>query len=153
MIRGFWHVSFTHSNLAEAVQWYTEVLGLEHVREQVQDNEYTRQLVGMPGARLKVAQLRVPGQTVPVGRHHIELVEYEHPRGEPVPLDTNRPGIGHWAFIVDDIQAEFARLRALGVEFKSAGPNLITEGVNKGGFTVYFYGLDGVTLELMQPPD
>ena len=153
MICGFWHVSFTHSNLEEAVKWYTEVLGLEFVRGQVQDNDYTRQLVGMPGARLKVAQLRVPGQTIPVGRHHIELVEYEHPRGEPVPLDTNRPGVAHWAFIVDDIHAEFARLRALGVQFKSAAPNPITAGVNKGGYAIYFYGPDGITLELMQPPD
>jgi len=152
MIRGFWHVSFTHSNLDEAIKWYTEVLGLEFVRGQVQENEYTSRLVGYPNARLKVAQLRVPGETIPLSFHHIELVEYERPRGEPVPLDTNRPGIAHWAFIVDDIQAEFKRLSGLGVRFKSEAPNLITEGVNKGGYTVYFYGPDDVTLELLQPP-
>jgi catechol 2,3-dioxygenase-like lactoylglutathione lyase family enzyme len=53
---------------------------------------------------------------------------------------------------VDDIHAEFNRLRALGVQFKSQAPNHITEGVNKGGYTIYFYGPDGVTLEFMQPP-
>lgn len=37
-----------------------------------------------------VAQLRVPGETIPISRHHIELVEYIHPRGEDIPLDTNR---------------------------------------------------------------
>ena len=152
MIQGFWHVSFTHSNLEEAVKWYTEVLGLEYVRGQIQANEYTSQLVGIPNVRLKVAQLRIPGQTIPIGRHHIELVEYERPHGEPIPLETNRPGVAHWAFIVDDIHAEFKRLKGLGVKFKADKPIAIEAGVNKGGYTIYFLDPDGITLELIQPP-
>lgn len=152
MILGWWHVSFTVSNLDRSVEWYTKVLGLEYVRGQVQDNEYTRHLVGFPDARLKIAQLRVPNQTIPVSRHHIELVEYEQPRGSVMPLATNSPGVGHWAFVVSDIQAEVARLKALGVQFKSATPNLITEGVNRGGYSIYFLDPDGITLEFMQPP-
>ena len=38
MIQGIWHVSFTVSNMDAAVKWYTEVLGLEFVREQIQEN-------------------------------------------------------------------------------------------------------------------
>lgn len=152
MILGLWHVSFTVSNLERAVDWYTQILGLEYVRGQVQDNEYTRRLVGFPDARLKVSQLRIPHLTIPVSRHHIELVEYERPRGPVIPLQTNSPGVGHWAFIVDDVNAEVVRLRALGVQFKSSSPNLITEGVNRGGATIYFLDPDGITLELMQPP-
>jgi catechol 2,3-dioxygenase-like lactoylglutathione lyase family enzyme len=152
MISGFWHVSFTVSNLQTSVKWYTEVLGLELVYEQVQHNEYTSRLVAFPDAHLKVAQLRVPGLAVPVSRHHIELVEYIHPRGADIPLDTNRTGVGHWAFIVDDIHAEFERLRGLGVRFKAERPVAIEAGVNKGGYTVYFLDPDGITLELIQPP-
>jgi len=59
-VRGFWHVSFTVSNLEASVKWYTEVLGLEYVRGQEHHNEYTARLVGYPDAHLKVAQLRVP---------------------------------------------------------------------------------------------
>ena len=95
MIQGFWHVSFTVSNIEAAVKWYTQVLGLEYVRGQEQANEYTARLVAFPEAHLKVAQLRVPGETIPLSRHHIELVEYVHPRGEDIPLDTNRAGVGH----------------------------------------------------------
>jgi lactoylglutathione lyase len=152
VIQGFFHVSFTVSNLEAAVKWYTEVLGLEYVRGQEQHNEYTAKLVGFPEAHLKVAQLRVPGQTVPISRHHIELVEYVHPRGADIPLDTNRTGVGHWAFIVDDIHKEFDRMSALGVKFKAAQPVAIEHGVNKGGFAVYFIDPDGITLELLQPP-
>ena len=94
----------------------------------------------------------MPGQTVPISRHHIELVEYVHPRGADIPLDTNRTGVGHWAFIVDDIHKEFDRMRALGVKFKAAQPVAIEHGVNTGGFAVYFTDPDGITLELLQPP-
>lgn len=151
MIQGFWHVSFTVSNLERSVQWYTEVLGLEYVRGQVQANAYTSKLVGFPGIHLKVAQLRVPGLLVPRSLHHIELVEYVNPRGVDIPLDTNRTGVGHWAFQVDDMMTEYARMKALGVNFKSE-PNYIAEGVNKGGYAVYFTDPDGITLELVQPP-
>ncbi len=151
MIQGLWHVSFTVSNLEAAVKWYTEVLGLEYVRGQIQANAYTSKLVGFPDIHLKVAQLRVPGLAVPRSQHHIELIEYVHPRGEDIPLDTNRKGVAHWAFQVDDMLAEYTRLKALGVHFKSE-PNYIAEGVNKGGYAVYFTDPDGFTLELIQPP-
>ena len=152
MMRGFWHVSFTVSNIEASVKWYTEVLGLEFVRAQVQQNEYTSRLVGYADAHLKVAQLRVPGETIPLSRHHIELVEYVHPRWEEIPLDTNRTGVGHWAFMVDDIHIEFQRLRNMGVQFKAENPIAIEAGVNKGGYTIYFLDPDGITLELIQPP-
>jgi catechol 2,3-dioxygenase-like lactoylglutathione lyase family enzyme len=150
MIQGFWHVSFTVSNLEQSVQWYTAVLGLEYVRGQEQANQYTARLAGFPSVHLKVAQLRVPGLAVPRSMHHIELVEYVTPRGEAIPLDTNRTGVGHWAFQVDDLHAEYARMKALGVHFKSE-PNHITAGVNKGGWAVYFSDPDGITLEMVQP--
>lgn len=152
MIQGMWHVSFAVSNLEASVKWYTEVLGLKFVRGQVQANEYTSRLVAFPDAHLKIAQLAVPGMTLPVSRHHIELIEYVHPRGEDIPLDTNRTGTGHWAFIVDDIHQEFERMKALGVRFKADAPIPIAEGVNKGGYTVYFLDPDGITLEILQPP-
>jgi len=54
--------------------------------------------------------------------------------------------------MVDDIHAEFKRLRGLGVKFKAEKPVAIEAGVNKGGYTMYFTDPDGITLELIQPP-
>jgi len=154
MIQGIFHVSFTVRNLEESVKWYTEVLGLEYFRGQEQHNEYTARLVAFPGAHLKVAQLRVPGQPLAErANHHIELVEYVHPHGrDDLDLSTNHTGSGHWAFIVDDIHKEFERMKALGVQFKADRPVAIEHGVNKGGYAIYFLDCNGITLELLQPP-
>ena len=48
--------------------------------------------------------------------------------------------------------AEFARMKALGVHFKAEKPVAIQAGVNKGGFAIYLFDPDGITLELLQPP-
>lgn len=152
MITGSWHFSFTVSNLERSVEWWTSVLGLEYLRGQEQANPYTRRLVGFPDAHLKVAQLRIPGAPIPRSQHHVELVEYVTPRGRTLELATNNPGVAHLALQVDDIHAEFERMKALGVRFKSDAPNVIEEGVNKGGYTIYFFDPDGITLELVQAP-
>jgi catechol 2,3-dioxygenase-like lactoylglutathione lyase family enzyme len=70
MMRGFWHVSFTVSNIEASVKWYTEVLGLEFVRDQVQQNEYTSKLVGYADAHLEWP-LVCAGETIPLSRYHI----------------------------------------------------------------------------------
>ncbi|WP_052889363.1 VOC family protein [Thermogemmatispora carboxidivorans] len=152
MISGVWHFSFTVSNLERSLEWYTTVLGLEFVRGQVQQNEYTSRLVNFPNAHLKVAQLRIPGAGPTRSQHHLELVEYVWPQGQRLELATNNVGIAHLAFEVDDIHAAVARLQGMGVRFKSETPNAITEGVNKGGYSIYLLDPDGITLELVQPP-
>ena len=150
-MQGIWHVSFTVSNLARAVSFYQQ-LGMELVHEQIQDNAYTRRLVGVPDARLQVAQLCAPGSTPGPSGHHLELVQYLQPQAEAGDLAVYRPGTAHLAFVVGDVHAEYRRLDRLGVLFVSP-PNLIEAGVNAGGWTCYFRDPDGITLELVQPPE
>ncbi|WP_328623735.1 VOC family protein [Streptomyces sp. NBC_00353] len=145
-----WHFSFTVSDLDAAVAFYVDALGCTCVHRQEQSNEYTRKLVAYPDAHLRIAQLRI-GEGVQVSGHHLELVQYLAPRGERGDRNIANPGAAHLAFAVADIEAEYARLSALGVRFFST-PNLITDGVNKGGGTVYFYGPDDIVHELVQPP-
>jgi hypothetical protein len=55
------------------------------------------------------------------------------------------------AFQVDDVWAEYERMLALGVRFRSE-PIAIAAGINKSGFTCYFLDLDDITLEIIQAP-
>lgn len=149
---GLWHASFTVADIDRSIAFYRDLLGLELHHYQVQHNEYTAKLVGYPDAHLKVAMLRIPNSFVGPSHHHLELVEYVHPRGEPTDVSTNRPGSPHLAFVTDDIFADYERLSAAGVRFKAPAPVAIEAGVNKGGYTVYFLDPDDITLEMLQPP-
>ena len=144
-------LSFTVEDLDRSVDFYARVLGLELVHRQDQSNDYTSNLVGFRDARLRIAQLRVPGQPRGGSSHDLELVEYVEPRGVPHGGGRNRPGASLLAFTVEDAPAEYDRLCAEGVRFVSP-PQAITAGVNKGGYTCYFVDPDEITLELVQAP-
>lgn len=150
MMIGVFHFSFTVSDIEKSVTWYRDILGLELVNRQRQENEYTKKLVGMPDAVLEVARLRIPGLRLGASDHILELVQYVVAPGPIVPLDTNSPGIAHFAFLVDDIIERFNKLQNLGVSFRNP-PVTITDGTNRGGMACYFHGPDGETLEFLQP--
>ena len=53
-------------------------------------------------------------------RTEIQLLRYRHPQALPDPDigDLHKLGFNHVCFAVDDIEAEYARLRARGVSFR-----------------------------------
>jgi catechol 2,3-dioxygenase-like lactoylglutathione lyase family enzyme len=150
MLVNLFHFSFTVSDIEQSVVFYRDILGMKLVHRMIHDQPYTSVQVGFPNALLKVALFTIEGFPATRSGHLLELIEYVNPRGEPTDTSTNRPGAAHLAFQVDDLQAEYSRLRALGVRFKSE-PVRITAGRNEGGWTVYFLDPDNITLEMIQP--
>ncbi len=148
---GVFHFSFTVSDLDEAIAFYCDLLGFTLVHRQVQDNEYTRRLVGYPDASLEVAQLAAPGQPRGLSTHDLELVSYRSPEGRRWQTEIRDPGQAHLALAVADADQVHARLSAAGVKFVSP-PNQITAGINAGGKACYFWGPDDTVHELLQPP-
>lgn len=149
---GLWHASFTVSDMEASLAFYCGILGMELHHRQIQHNEYTAKLVGYEGAHLDVAMLRIPNAFVGPSNHHLELVQYIYPAGEKTDVSTNRPGAPHLAFVTDDIFADYERMAKAGVRFKAGEPVAIVQGVNQGGYTVYFLDPDDITLEMLQPP-
>lgn len=145
------HFSFTVSDVRQAEQFYGGILGLEKLYEMEHRHPYTSKQVGFPNAHLHAIGFRLGQGELPNGFPVLELLEYVNPRGGAIDLATNNTGVAHLAFRVDDIFAEYERLRAAGVEFRSE-PVRIEAGINEGGFTAYFSDPDGITLELAQPP-
>src|ERR1700694_2007610 len=80
------HVGLTVSNLERSIAFYRDLLGsnLAYERGEV-TAEYMPRLVGIPGARLKIAGLDIPGL-------HLDLIEYIEPQGAAVAGPT--PGVG-----------------------------------------------------------
>jgi catechol 2,3-dioxygenase-like lactoylglutathione lyase family enzyme len=140
------HVGVTVSDLNRSIAFYRDLLGFQVVYERGEVTaEYMPRLVGIPGARLKIAGLDIPGL-------HLDLIEYIEPKGAAAAGPTSDVGNLHIGYTVDDLWAAYRRLCAAGVRFKSE-PVSPTVGPNKGGWTVYFTDPDGVTLEMIQRPD
>jgi catechol 2,3-dioxygenase-like lactoylglutathione lyase family enzyme len=140
------HTSFTVSNLDRSVAFYCDLLGFRLLRQRPEiTNNYFRAIVGIPDAQVRDAWIEIPGTS-----HRLELFEYQHPRGTPQTLTPNNPGSSHLAYLVDDLQAMFPKLKAAGVEFISE-PVYLDEGPNTGGWALYMKDPDGIVIELFQP--
>jgi lactoylglutathione lyase len=149
MIADVFHFSFTVSDIDRSVAWYTEILGLELVHRQRQENSYTQVLVGIPGAVLEIAQLKVPNLDSRYSTHMLELVQYVVGDGGTPDLPINQVGAAHLAFLVTDIHERYERMVKAGVKFRNP-PVEITAGVNQGGYACYLDDPDRITIELLQ---
>jgi lactoylglutathione lyase len=140
------HIGLTVTDLNRSIAFYRDLLGFHVAYERGEVTaEYMPRLVGIPGARLKIAGLDIPGL-------HLDLIEYLSPKGAAQAGPPNDVGNIHVGFTVDDVWAAYRSMSAAGVHFKSE-PVSPTVGPNKGGWAVYFVDLDGVTLEMIQHPD
>lgn len=141
----FHHVSFTVSDVDAAERWFMDAFGMERIGGGHYDFDYIRSQTGYQNAVLKIALLAYPGRD-----DLLELIEYKNGAGAPGDTATNRPGNAHLCFVVANIDAEYERLSAMDVTFRSL-PNRVTYGVNKGARAVYLVGPDDIRLELFQP--
>ncbi len=151
MIEDLWHVGLVVSDIELAIAFYRDALGLELRHRQDQANAYTASLVGYEGASLRIAQMRLPGRAHGRSGHFLELIEYVNPAPDRMEAVRARVGAGHLALQVSDIDALRPRLEAAGAVLINE-PVDITAGINAGGRAVYLHDPDGITLELVQPP-
>lgn len=139
MIVGIHHVAIGVDDIDKAVKFYSEGLGFEVVQQgEFDDQPLVNQAIGLDQAKAKMAMLKGPNA-------YIELWQYAHP--EPRDL-RSRPcdyGYPHFALQVDDIQAEYDRLQAHGMEF-------VGEVVHFGDTSSAIYGRDpcGNIIELYE---
>ena len=120
------HIAIICSDYGKSKAFYTEVLGLEIVREVYRDERNSYKL-----------DLKVGAQ------YQIELFSFPNPPSRPSQPET--AGLRHLAFEVDDIEAEIKILNEKGVR---------TEPVRTDEFTgkkfTFFFDPDNLPLELYQ---
>ncbi len=139
MIVGLHHVAIGVDDFDKALVFYTEALGFEVVQQTEFDNdENANSAIGLDGVKARMAMLKAPNAFV-------ELWQYTNP--EPKDL-RSRPcdfGYPHIALQVDDIQHEYDRLKAHGMEF-------VGEVVEFGDVASAIYGRDpcGNVIELYE---
>ena len=142
---GLDHVGFAVGDLDRSVDWYTFLLGEPPLLRKTWDVEYVGRIVGYPGVQMEGAFWRLPGGTV------LELLEYLDPRPGRVDMETYNAGNAHLCLVVDDLAADFERLRGH-VRFRHPEPVDIPWGPYTGGRACYLRDPDGISIELIQLP-
>jgi catechol 2,3-dioxygenase-like lactoylglutathione lyase family enzyme len=147
MLRGLHHAGITVSDLDRSLAFYRDLLGLDVLVIAERTDQTIGQIVGYPGARIRLAMCAIPGGTT-----RIELLQYLEPTGQPNDGETFRPASGHVCFLVDDIEMHYEHLAAAGYQPRSDGPVTVAEGPNTGVRALYVRDPDGYTVELFQLP-
>jgi catechol 2,3-dioxygenase-like lactoylglutathione lyase family enzyme len=142
----FNHMGLTVADIQASARFYG-LLGFTPVEPEavVCDEQWIKTMSGYPDADLRIAWLDLDGIT-------LELLQYESPDGgDSSPLETKDAGSAHVAVGLDDVEAEYARLLAEGVKFRSE-PITVPDGIWAGIKAVYATDPDGNTVELIQMP-
>lgn len=143
MAKALHHASITTADMNRLIAFYRDLFGLDIVlqSEWHRDNAKADAIYGLKETSVRMAILRI-------GNAFLELFEFRHPVGKASVPD--RPvcdqGITHFCIMVDDIDAEYERLSALGVVFHC--PPQPVPGLCKA---TYLRDPDGNIVELMQP--
>jgi catechol 2,3-dioxygenase-like lactoylglutathione lyase family enzyme len=144
-VQSIYHTGFIVENLATALDFYKNVLGMTVEREPTTvETPWISEVVGYENVKMRQAYVGVGDG------HSIELIEYMRPRGEARSdqFDRNRPGSAHAAMIVDDVPVWRERLEAEGVTV--FGPRYEREVEYPwANFAIYFQDPDGNWLEMV----
>jgi lactoylglutathione lyase len=120
------HVGIMVRDIEVSIAFYTEVVGLKHLRTMLRTNGV-----------IKLAFLAYPDASETV----IELIEgYQ---GD-LPAEGK---VHHIAFTVDDLDSDLARIRSLDVKLRDESITTLPDGSRY----FFFYGPDGELLELFEP--
>jgi catechol 2,3-dioxygenase-like lactoylglutathione lyase family enzyme len=135
------HVGIVVEDLEAATEFFVE-LGLELEGEAAVEGRWVDRIVGLEGVRTDIAMLQTPD-----GNGRVELAKFHSPssKGDNRPAPANAPGIRHLTFVVEDIDAVVAGLRARGTELVGE-----LEQYEDSYRLCYVRGPEGIIIELAE---
>jgi catechol 2,3-dioxygenase-like lactoylglutathione lyase family enzyme len=142
MLKKINHINMVVSNLDEAKSFFIQ-LGFIIGDESELSGEWISSIVDLPNVVARYATLKLPGTET-----NLELIEYTSPPSER-DLNmgkANQMGFRHIAFEVGNIDDMVQDLKDKGIKFISS----IHTYPKTGKRLVYFWGPDGILLELAQ---
>lgn len=142
------HIGLTVSNLNRSISFYRDVLGLTPLGEMQMDGPESSRLFEREGCTARVAYLQTENPQAPL----VELIQFTDQSAVQGRPDLFTTSISELCFTVEDIDQEYQRLKALGVNFLSAPQTFDSRRYGLGkSRAVYFRDPDGNILELIQP--
>lgn len=142
------HIGLTVSDLDRSVAFYRDILGMTLLGEMQMNGPESTQLFQREGCSARVAYLKTADPGAPL----TELIQFTDQPAVPGRPDLFTTSISELCFSVADIDAEYRRLLALGVDFLSPPQTFDSRDYGFGvSRAVYFRDPDGNILELIQP--
>jgi catechol 2,3-dioxygenase-like lactoylglutathione lyase family enzyme len=141
VIKEFLHIGVSVKDLEESVKFYTEVMQMDLDYRTKNKGDIISRIVGVENADLDVA-------VVIKSNLRIELLDYknaEKKKKTTYPAQ-DQPGLVHISFLVDNVDKEYERIKALGFEFNS--PPMVAR--ENGPKITYFKGPDNVVIEIFE---
>lgn len=141
------HIGYAVGDLDRSIAFYEVLLGVPMLMRKRWDVPYVGDIVGYPDVVMDGGFFRLPNGVI------LELLEYQDPFTGRVDMESYNPGNAHLCLVTDDMEADFARLRAAGYDaFRSTDPIVIPWGPYKGGRACYLRDPDGISIELLEEP-
>jgi len=136
------HVGVVVDDLAAATEFFVK-LGLVVQGDWSVEGGWVDRIIGLEGVRSDVVMMQTPD-----GNGRLELSKFHSPshQGGERHQAANAPGIRHVSFVVDDVDAAVAGLRARGAEL--VGDVVSYDNVYR---LCYVRGPEGIIVELAEP--
>lgn len=146
---GVHHTSFTVVDLERTIAFYRDLLGFRLIgRKRRSSADLGSALLGSTrNARPTAAEILIADMDL--GETQVEFIQYVRPASGPFPGDPSLGGSAHIAIRTDDIEQEYLRLRAAGVEFHSP-PRTVQDPGKPVWRWCYFRDPDGICVELVE---
>jgi len=137
----FLHVGISVKDLDKTVLFFRDVMGMEEEYRTINEGDRISRVVGVDNAYMDVCVLRK-------GSVRLELLEYKNEQAKSITSykPQDEPGLVHIAFLVDDVDMEYERLKSLGYE--GYAPPMVAR--ENGPKITYIKGPDNVIIELFQ---
>ena len=142
MLKKINHINVVVSDLDVTKAFFIQ-LGFEVGDQSELSGDWISSIVDLPNVRARYATLKLPGTET-----NLELIEYINPPSErDINMGkANQMGLRHIAFEVENIDETVQNLKDKGIKFISS----IHAYPKTGKRLVYFWGPDGILLELAQ---
>jgi catechol 2,3-dioxygenase-like lactoylglutathione lyase family enzyme len=147
-IRTWDHSALAVSDLRAATTFYTDAFGYEIIFENPGITDLIVGMVGTAGLECDLVQLQHP-----TTGHVLELLEFRNVEPGTEDHGPTRPGAGHVAFFVDDLDVSLQRALELGAQLLGE-VTLWPEGQGwPASRSVYCKDPSGTVFELSEEPD
>src|SRR5205085_6587047 len=114
MFRGIHHASVVVGDMERSIHFYRDLLGLRLDSDELLEGPFVSAVLGYRDCRVRWVTFDAGD---PIAR--VELLQLLQPEASGAAPPLDRIGGSHVGLVVDDIRAEYERLRREGVQFKS----------------------------------